>query len=194
MKRLGVTGVIGSGKSTVVAVFESMGVPCYNSDIRAKELMGGALSRDITSLLGPQAYIDGSLNRAFVAEKIFSNGVLKEALEGIVHPAVTRDFERWTEYQISDFVVIESAILLESSLIDHVDKTLVVSAPIDICLSRVVLRDRSTLAQAKARLATQMDHAKMLQYADFEIITDENMSLVAKVVEVYEKMTNFAQL
>lgn len=194
MKRLGVTGLIGSGKSTVVALFESMGVPCYNCDSRAKELMGTLLVQDLVELFGSQAYDQGLLNRAFIASKIFSDGALKGALESIVHPAVTLDFEHWVEGQISDFVVIESAILLQSSLVNSVDKVLVVSAPFDVRMARVMSRDGCTLDQARARDASQMDQSRMLKYADFEIITDENMLLSDKVIAIYEKMTNFAQL
>lgn len=194
MIRLAITGSIGSGKSVAASIFRALGVPVYDSDSRAKELMVGALRPSIEALLGSDAYCGGSLNRAWIAARIFGDGVLKESLEAIVHPAVGDDFERWAAEQNLPLVALESAILMETPLKSAVGLILVVDAPLTLRIERIVRRDNCSPEQAINRAKAQMEPALLANFADFVIINDENELLVPKVVAIYEKLTNFARL
>ncbi len=171
--KVGVTGVIGSGKSTFCRCFAQMGIPLYNSDQRAKELMNSSetLRNKITTLFGDEAYTAGMLNRAFVAQRVFSNPELRESLNAIVHPAVEVDFVEWAENQSgAPYVVVESAILFGSSLERLVDTTVAVLAPERLCIERAMKRDNITEQQAEARRATQLSEEQLHQLADYTVV------------------------
>ncbi|MDR2883143.1 MAG: dephospho-CoA kinase [Alistipes sp.] len=144
MIRVGVTGGIGSGKSTVCRLLAERDVPVYDSDSRARELMDGdgEIRRAIVSLLGSAAYRnDGSLDRCYVATKVFGDKMLLASLNAIVHPAVALDFEAWTlPFSSQPYVVLESAILLESGFNRFVDRVVTVAAPVEVRIERVVCR------------------------------------------------------
>jgi dephospho-CoA kinase len=144
MIRVGVTGGIGSGKSTVCGLFAGLGAPVYDSDSRARELMNGNRIRDaVTALLGPESYRDGALDNTYVAGKVFADRTLLASLNAIVHPAVASDFEAWA-LSLTDrpYVVLESAILFESGFDGLVDRIVAVSAPVQVRLERVLQRAR----------------------------------------------------
>jgi dephospho-CoA kinase len=154
--RVGVTGGIGSGKSTVCQLFADLGVPVYNSDARARELMNGdgGIKRAIVTLLGPGAYRDERLDSAYVAARVFTDKVLLASLNAIVHPAVALDFEAWAlSFADQPYVVLESAILFESGFDRFVDRVIAVSASPEVRLTRVLLRggggrDASSLSRS----------------------------------------------
>jgi dephospho-CoA kinase len=144
MIKVGVTGGIGGGKSTVCEMFAALGVPVYNSDERAREIVngGGEVRNAIVALLGPGVYRGNLLDRRSVAERVFGDKILLAALNAIVHPAVALDFETWT-LSFRDrvaYVVMESAILFESGFDRFVDRVVNVSAPREVRLERVVAR------------------------------------------------------
>ncbi len=177
MIKVGVTGGIGSGKSRLCHLLSERGVACYDSDRRARELMSSdsALKEAIVDLFGGEAYGSaGELNRAYLGAEVFSDPAKREALNGVVHPAVKRDFVVWCEEQASRgdaaYVLLESAILFGSGLEEYVDYTVAVLAPEEIRLERVVTRDGSTLEQVKARMAAQMSDDELHQRADYTIV------------------------
>jgi dephospho-CoA kinase len=144
MIRVGVTGGIGSGKSTVCELFAGLGVPVYNSDVRARELMngGGEIKRSIVALLGPEAYRGDRIDSGYVAAKVFNDKMLLASLNAIVHPAVALDFEAWAlSFADRQYVVLESAILFESGFHRLVDKVVAVSAPVAVRIERVLVRN-----------------------------------------------------
>jgi dephospho-CoA kinase len=189
MKRLGVTGGIGSGKSTICELLARRGVPIYDSDSRAKKLMNSELQQPIRALFGEQAYNDSGLNRAYIASRAFGNPELLARLNAIVHPAVAEDFERWAENfegQVQ-FVALESAILYESGFDSRVDAVLCVDAPLDVRIERTVKRDASSREEVEKRVARQRTDVAR-QKADFVIVTDGKRTLDDLVDELFENL------
>lgn len=180
MKRIGITGGIGSGKSTVCRLFEQSDFPVYYSDFRAKELMTTVLRQPIENMFGSEAYIDKSLNRGYIASKVFNNPSLLSQLNQIVHPAVACDFEKWASEQKAPLVFLESAILFESGFDKMVDYTIFVDAPLEERIERTILRDSRSREEVIARIANQnSDLAKTK--ANFVIQNDTLDNLYAQV-------------
>lgn len=180
---VGLTGGIGSGKSTVAKMFEKLGVPVYNSDIEAKSLMlrSKMLRRKIIGLLGEQSYTDTELNRAFIATRIFNDRELLQKLNEIVHPAVRKHFIKWCEKQDHPYVVQETALLFENGSTNLYDKTVLVTAPKDIRIDRITARDGSTKAQILQRMENQLGDEQKLALADFVI---ENIELSETTIKL----------
>lgn len=176
MIKVGITGGIGSGKSTLCRYFRDSGVPHYDSDRRARELMNRdrELREQIVVLFGAKAYDDyNELNRAYLAEQIFGDEAKREALNGVVHPAVMRDFEAWCEKQAESdppYVLMESAILFDAGLESHVDVTVAVLAPVEMRIMRVVNRDGCTAEQAQARVDAQLSDDELHVKADYTVV------------------------
>lgn len=174
MLKIGITGGIGSGKSTLCRHFRDSGVPHYDSDRRARELMSGSaqLRSKIVELFGAEAYSEeGDLNRALIAREIFGDDTRRLALNAVVHPAVIRDFEEWAERQGDiPYVVMESAILYDAGLEGCVDLAVAVLAPEEMRLTRVVNRDGCTLEQAQSRIAAQLSDDELHSRADYSVV------------------------
>ncbi len=176
MIKVGITGGIGSGKSTLCHHFVTGGAPHYDSDRRAKELMSGdaLLRAQIVELFGVEAYQDGGegeLNRCYLADQIFGDESKREALNAIVHPAVRRDFLAWADAQGDvPYVVLESAILFDADLHNFVDHTVAVLAPVPMRIERVVNRDGCSVEQAKARIAAQMSDDELHRRANHTVV------------------------
>lgn len=192
MKVLGCTGGIGSGKSYVSNIFNKMGVPLYCSDEMAKKLYDTdeSLREALLSLLGRDIMKDGVIQREAMARKIFSSADLLQKTEELVHPAVMRDFERWKEkWRGSDFVIMESAIILQKPLVRRAaDRILLVTAPEELRIERVIRRDNTTREAVLKRMAAQMTDEKMRAMADFTIFAGENQALLPQIIEVYNTM------
>ena len=184
--KIGITGGIGSGKSTVCRVFAALGVPVYDSDARAKALMESdpTLREQISTLLGEEAYAEGRLDRAYVASRVFADAGLLTELDGIVHPAVGRDFAAWAAGQTADYVLLESAILFESGFAAQVDRTVTVSAPLEERIARTVRRDGSDEAKVRARVARQWSDAQREARADYVVRNDEQCLLMEQVLRL----------
>ncbi len=200
---LGCTGGIGSGKTYVSRIFESLGYPVYFSDDRAKMLYDTdkALLGQMVSLLGEDIITDGKLDRKIVASKIFGNKELLSKVESFVHPAVIADFKKWKkeicnslkQQGISpDFVIFESAILLETPLVKGcADKILTVNAPYELRIERVMRRDYVTREQVEARVGKQWSDLQREALADFIIFADSKRALLPQISMVIEKMKEF---
>ncbi len=193
-KVVGITGVMGAGKSTVAGVLEMMGVKVYNCDKRAKEIMVSDCVDDLKKLLGDEVLTDtGELNRTFISSKIFSDSGLKVAVEEIVHTALRKDMNRWIEkYNSEKFVLIESAILLSSIIADDMDMIVGVVANEDELIGRIALRDGLKKEQIEARLKTQMSQNEIKNRADEVVFTANNELITPKVVELHKKIITFA--
>ncbi len=188
--RVGLTGGIGSGKSYVAAIFELLGACVYRSDDRAKELMvtDSGLIAEIKSSFGDDSYCeDGSLNREYLAAQIFSCSEARERLNGLVHPAVARDFICYAEENSDKLVIIESAILFESGFNRFVDSVVAVTADIECRVARVVRRDGVGDDIVRRRIAAQMSDNERNELSDFLIINSDRELLLPQVVEVYNK-------
>jgi len=188
MLKIGVTGGIGSGKTTVCKIFNVLGIPVYYADPRAKELMvtDPVLISAIKSLLGDKSYNeDLSLNRQYIAEIIFSDKNKLDALNSLVHPAVKRDFDKWSKSQKTPYVLKEAALLFESGSYKDLDKTILVTAPLELRIKRVTQRDNSTKESILSRVKNQMDEVDKEKLADYIIINDEKTSLIHQIVQLH---------
>lgn len=164
--KVGVTGGIGSGKSTVCALLAEYGVPVYYSDAEAKRLMNESeqLREAIIQSFGTECYTEQGLNREYLSSKVFGNGEALAQLNAIVHPAVREDFRAWADGQRASYVVFESAILFEAAFENEVDTTLAVMAPFEERVRRTMQRDGSLREDVERRIKHQMSdeelHAK----------------------------------
>jgi len=154
---VGLTGGIGSGKSTVARFFKEFGVPVYNSDKQARKLMHKSkkLRKAIIKLLGKDAYDGKKLNSSGIAQKVFADKELLEALNSLVHPAVKKHFQKWANKQKPDYVIQEAAVLFENGSYKNYDYIILVRAPLTSRIARIQERDGSTEADVKARIKHQ---------------------------------------
>lgn len=190
MMIVGLTGGIGSGKSTVAGMFKELGVPVYDSDLEAKALMGNSkeVKTAITDLLGKEAYMEKGLNRSFIANKVFKDPELLEKLNGIVHPAVRKHFLDWVNRQDSPYVIQETALIFENSAQDKYDCTILVTAPVETRIERVVDRDQIERQAVVDRMNNQLDDEQKLDLADYSIENLELDKTKDKVKELHLKL------
>lgn len=173
---VGLTGGIGSGKSTVAKFLRTLGVPVYDSDAQAKRLMESSkkIRNKIIALLGEEAYDGESLNRPFIAKAVFADKDLLEKLNGIVHPAVRKHFIKWSEKQNHPYVVQETALLFENKADYLYDKIILVTAPKKMRVARVMNRDKSSEKQVLSRIENQLEDKVKIERSDYII---ENIDL-----------------
>ena len=192
MMRVGVTGGIGSGKSTVCELFAQQGVAVYDCDSEAKRLMAEdeAVRSAIVEAFGEEAYAGGELNRQFLAEKVFGSEEQLSKLNAIVHPAVREDFARWcADHSSEAYVMMESAILFDAGFESEVDMTLAVLAPRELRVMRVCNRNGMTPEQVEQRIALQMSDDELHARANYTMV---NISLdyLQSDVEAMHKIFN----
>lgn len=192
MKKVGLTGGIGSGKSTVAKIFETLGIPVYYADLEAKRLMveDTSLVEAIKELFGEEAYdANGRLNRAFIAQRAFPEPELLKKLEALVHPAVLRDGERWHAAQRdAPYTIKEAALLFESGSYRQLDKVITVFAPLELRIQRVMARDKSAREDVEARIARQMPEDEKIALADFVVYNDGSRSLISQVWQIHKEL------
>ena len=177
-KIIGLTGGIGSGKSTVAKFIEEMGFPVYYSDVRAKEIVNDdeLLKKGIIELLGEKAYDEnGFYDRKYVAEIVFNDEELLQKLNGMIHPAVKYDFEKWVGNQTTEFVFKETALLFELKLNESCFKSVLVTADDNLRLKRVMDRDRKTYREVENVMNKQMPEKDKIKIADFVIFNNDGM-------------------
>lgn len=186
MMKVGITGGIGSGKSTVCRLFAQRGIAVYDSDSRAKRLMtdGDGLRARIAGRFGAEAYADGVLNRAYLAAQVFSDAAARADLNAIVHPAVRADFAAWAERQTGDYVILESALLFDAGFADSVDRTVAVLAPLELRVERTCRRDGCDAAEVRRRIAAQTDDDTLRAKADFALVNILESDLEPAVAEL----------
>ena len=177
-KIIGLTGGIGSGKSTVAKFIEEMGFPVYYSDVRAKEIVNDdeLLKKGIIELLGEKAYDENGLyDRKYVAEIVFNDEELLQKLNGMIHPAVKYDFEKWVGNQTTEFVFKETALLFELKLNESCYKSVLVTADDNLRLKRVMDRDGKTYREVENVMNKQMPEKDKIKIADFGIFNNDGM-------------------
>ncbi|MBJ2172761.1 dephospho-CoA kinase [Aureibaculum sp. A20] len=195
MIKVGLTGGIGSGKTTVVNFFKELGVPVYIADIEAKELMNTSKSiqKKLIKVFGSQAYINGKLNRPFLAQLVFNDEEKLKAINNIVHPKVAKHFSKWLQQQNAPYCIQENAIIFENNKADDFDFIISVTAPKDIRIERVLKRDSSSKSEIMARINNQWDQAKKNELADFvidNITLTDTKNQVKKIHETLLKATS----
>ena len=190
MKVIGITGGIGSGKTTTCQIFEQLGVAVYYADVRAKQLMAHNtdLKAKIIQAFGDKAYSNGELDRNYLAKEVFDYKERLSVLNGLVHPAVADDFDEWLEENRgADYVLKEAAILFESGAYHNVDVTVLVIAPKDIRIERVLSRDGSTKDEVERRMNNQWTQERKAKLADHIINNDGSKLLIPQVLELHKK-------
>lgn len=190
MLKIGITGGIGSGKSTICQVFELLGIPVFYADAAAKALMATneQLKQAITADFGKDSYLpDGNVNRAYLAGVVFDNPTALEKLNALVHPVVFKAFDDWVKAQHSPYVIKEAALLFESGSHQLCDKTILVTAPEALKIARIVKRDQTTEEEIRARMARQMPDEEKIPMADILIHNDEQSLLIPKILQLHQQ-------
>ncbi len=195
MLKIGLTGGIGSGKTTVAKVFEVLGIPVYYADEAAKRLMNEdeVLQQKIISAFGEAAYTDGILNRQHLSSLVFNNKEKLELLNSLVHPATIADAAVWFSKQKSPYIIKEAALLFESGTAAGLDFVIGVSAPETIRMKRVMDRDGVTAAEVKKRMQNQMEESIKIRLCDFVIHNNEQEMVTPQVLKLHEQLLNRAQ-
>jgi dephospho-CoA kinase len=191
MYQVGITGGIGSGKTLVCSVLEKLGVPVYDADGQARRLMNKlpVLMQGIEELLGKEAYREGQLDRKYVGSRVFGNHELLTRLNGLVHPAVREDYRSWVnQWKDAPYVVEEAAILFESGAYRFLDRTVLVFAPSDLRIRRVMQRDGVGREEVKKRMMHQMDDEEKKVLADEVVVNDERNMLLPQIIALHNKI------
>lgn len=181
MMKVGITGGIGSGKSTVCRLFAERGIAVYDSDREAKRLMAESLRPAIEARFGTAIYRDGELDRKQLAAVVFSDRKALADLNAIVHPAVRSDFEAWADRQEGEYVILESAILYESGFDSVVDRVVAVLAPMQVRIERTCRRDGADEEAVRRRMAAQMSDDELAARADYTMVNLIQEDLEAEV-------------
>lgn len=187
MKKIGITGGIGSGKTTVCEIFRILGVKVYNADIRSGELLNSnkQVIECITEKFGREIYNSGKADRKMLAGKVFSNPEALALLNSIVHPAVFADFDHWLdENKKETYIIKEAAIMFETGANKQLDAVVLVYSPAEIRIQRVMMRDKTGKDAVMARVKNQMDDDQKIPLSDYLIYNDDEHSLIKQVLNL----------
>lgn len=189
MLRIGLTGGIGSGKSTVAHIFSVLGIPVYDADSASKRLMteDEDLKKKIIENFGKDSYTDGSLNRKYLSAQVFGDSKKTDLLNSIVHPATIKDAEEWMKKQNAPYIIKEAALIFESGSNQFLDKVMGVSSPVALRMERTMKRSNINSQQVKERMDLQMDEEEKMRLCDYVIINDEQQMLIPQVLFLHEK-------
>jgi len=192
---VGLTGGIGSGKSTVADFFEQLGVPVYNSDKSAKKLMKSSkkVKKKIVKLLGEKAYNDDKLNKKYIGKKIFNDAILLRGLNAIVHPAVRMHFLKWKKRQDAPYVIQETALIFENDSKEYYDQIILVVAPEEVRLERIKKRDDLTKKEVQKRFDNQLKDEVKVPLAEYVIENTNLIETQKKVLEVHHAILKYIQ-
>lgn len=194
MLKVGITGGIGSGKTTVCEIFSSFGIPVFNADAETKQLYTNSteLRHQLVVTFGEDVFLtSGAINKAFLSEKLkFDEG--RKALNANVHPFVFERFKQWSDEQKSPYVIKEAAILFESGADKTVNKSILVTAPMDIRIDRVKSRDARTSEEIQSIIASQWTDSRLRDLVDFIVVNDGKHSLIEQVRDLHAKLIHQA--
>jgi dephospho-CoA kinase len=187
MLKVGLTGGIGSGKSTVAKVFETLGIPVYYADEAAKKLMNTdpGLKASLLKHFGEDTYRDHELNRKYLASVVFSNKEKLDLLNSLVHPATIRDAAAWMKKQTAPYIIKEAALLFESGAADHLDLVIGVYAPRHVRVKRVMERDGLSEEEVVKRMNRQLDEEMKLKRCHYVITNNEEELLIPQVLKLH---------
>ena len=186
MKRIGITGGIGAGKSLVAEIIKAMGYPVYNSDERAKELTESnpKIKEGLIHLFGEEIYQNDTLNKFALAQAIFSDDSQREKVNALIHPIVREDFNLWALVQNNSLVFNESAILFETGSYKNFDAIILVFAPIELRIQRIMKRDNCSENEVLKRMNSQFSDEEKYQLTEFRVLNDGQTPLLAQVEKI----------
>ena len=192
MKKIGITGGIGSGKTYISNIFKSLGIPLFNSDIEAKILMNSSkkLISQIKKEFGEDIYTNGNFNKEKLSSIVFSNSDKLQKLNSLVHPIVKEEFNNWCKKQTSPYVIKEAAILFESKSHLGLEAVICVSAPLELRIKRLFKRDNSSEMEIKKRIENQISQEEKEKLSDYIIVNDERNLLLPQIIKIHEKLIN----
>ena len=189
--RIGLTGGIGSGKSAVAKIFETLGIPVYYADDAAKRVMNenALLRKQLIRHFGEESYTDNQLNRKYISSRVFGNPEQLTLLNSLVHPLTIADADQWMQLQTAPYIIKEAALIFESDAWKHLDEVIGVSAPFELRLNRAMKRDNISAGEVQARMSKQMNEEEKMNRCDYVIINDETELLIPQVLVLHEKLT-----
>jgi dephospho-CoA kinase len=195
MLRIGLTGGIGSGKSTVAKIFEVLGIPVYYADASAKRLMNqpGPLKEDLIRAFGEEVYSDGQINTRLLSEKIFNDPSQLALINSIVHPATISDALKWMSEQTAPYIIKEAALIFEASADKDLDYVIGVSSPKRLRIQRLMLRDSMPEEMILLKMSKQMDEEEKMQLCDFILLNNEKQLLMPKVIALHKKLLDLSR-
>jgi len=190
MNVIGITGIIGSGKSSVCEVFKIIGIPVFSADVESKKFLEDkAVIYQIQELFGEDVCNrDGNIDRKFLAEHVFNNRKKLMQLNSILHPRVKLRFDEWkNDNADQSYGIIEAAILFESGFNRFCDAVIVVDAPDELCIQRVIEREKCSIEAAKQRMKNQWNNTEKMKLADYILINDGKQSIINQVIQFNAK-------
>jgi dephospho-CoA kinase len=194
--KIGITGGIGSGKTTVCRVFNIIGIPVFSADAEARKIMNtdNEIIEKIMTIAGKDIYSSGSLNRAELARKIFNSEKLLKKINSIVHPVVFENFKLWVNSVSGAYVIMEAAVLFESRANELVDKVITVVAPVEERIERVVRRNKLTREQVLDRIKNQMDDKDKILLSDYIINNSENEMIIPVIFKIHKEILSLTKI
>jgi len=194
MLRIGLTGGIGSGKSTVAKIFEVLGIPVYYADAANRRLVNEdpQIIKNIIQNFGDKSYVDGKLNRAYIASIVFNNPEKLTLLNAISHPATIEDANKWMQQQSSPYVIKEAALIFESGSAENLDLVIGVYAPAPLRIKRTMDRDKITQEEVKKRMERQINEELKMKLCDHVVINDEQQLVIPQVMALHQKFITSA--
>ncbi|HFS68049.1 MAG TPA: dephospho-CoA kinase [Flavobacteriia bacterium] len=193
MLTVGLTGGIGSGKTTVAKMFEDLGIPVYYADDEGKKLMYKSkyIKRKLTEKFGNKVYENEQLNRPYLANIIFNDKNALKYVSKIVHPRVAQHFKRWLKKQNTPYAIQENAILFENDTAKNFDKIILVTAPIDTKIDRVIKRDNTSKEQVLSRMNNQLSDNDKISKSDFTINNTDKIKTQDQVKKIHQQILTF---
>jgi dephospho-CoA kinase len=192
MKRIGLTGGIGSGKSFIAGILEHMGYPVYYSDARSKELTKSnpTIREGLILLFGQNVFIENQLNTKLISEKMFNDDALRLKVNQLIHPVVRADFENWASNQRTNLVFNEAAILFETGAYKNLDATILVCAPKELKIQRVMNRENCSREDVLTRMNKQWSDDEKMELTHFQIINDGGNPVLEQIERILSQLEN----
>ena len=195
MLRVGLTGGIGSGKSTVAKIFEVLNIPVYYADTEAKRLMNtdAELKHSIIKNFGQDVYLNNELNRSFISSIVFNDKTKLDLLNSLVHPVTMKDGEAWMNKQTTPYAIHEAALIFEAGVNKRLDHVIGVKSPLDLRIKRISERDKKSREEILSRMKNQIDEDTKMSLCDLVVINDEQELLIPQVLHIHEKLITLSK-